>query len=70
MYAVSVSESNKNKKQASQLLIKKVFAVDVEKVNIINCNSKKRRFKGVLGSTSEIKKAVVTIKTGQTINFD
>jgi len=50
-------------------LIKKSFGVEVEKVNIINTKSKVKRFKGIEGKTSASKKAIVTLKKGQTINF-
>ena len=61
-------QKDSNKKEISSL-IKKIFAVDVEKVNIINTKSKIKRFKGVEGSKSSYKKAIVTIKQGQSINF-
>ena len=51
-------------------LIKKIFNVDVKKVNIINSFGKTKRFKGIVGSKSDIKKAIITLQTGQKINFD
>ena len=50
-------------------LVKKSFGVEVEKVNIINTKSKVKRFKGIEGKTGAFKKAIVTLKKGQTINF-
>lgn len=50
-------------------LIKKIFNVNVEKVNAINVKSKSKKFKGVEGQTSAYKKIVVTLKQGQSINF-
>ncbi len=50
-------------------LIKKSFGVEVEKVNIINTKSKAKRFKGIEGKTAAFKKAIVTLKKGQAINF-
>ncbi len=50
-------------------LIKKTFDVEVEKVNIINTPVKTKRFKGVQGTIGSYKKAIVTLKKGQTINF-
>jgi large subunit ribosomal protein L23 len=50
-------------------LIKKAFGVEVEKINVINTKSKTKRFKGVEGSTGSFKKAIVTLKEGQSINF-
>lgn len=59
----------KTNKSEIKSLIKKIYNVDVEKVNIINTKSKTKRFKGVMGSTSSIKKALITLKQNQTINF-
>jgi len=50
-------------------LIKKVFSVEVVKVNIINTKSKTKRFKGVEGTRGSYKKAIITLKEGQSINF-
>jgi len=50
-------------------LIKKTFGVEVEKVNIVNTPVKTKRFKGVEGTISSYKKAIVTLKKGQSINF-
>ena len=50
-------------------LIKIVFDVDAEKINIANVSGKTKRFKGVIGTRKSYKKAVVTIKEGQSINF-
>ena len=49
--------------------IETIFGVDVEKVNIINTEGKVKRFKGTVGKRSSVKKAIVTIKDGQEINF-
>lgn len=50
-------------------LIKKTFGVEVEKVNIINTKPKTKRFKGIEGKRSAYKKAIITLKEGQSINF-
>lgn len=50
-------------------LVKKIFNVEVDKVNIINTKPKKKRFKGVEGKRKSYKKAIVTLKEGQSINF-
>lgn len=50
-------------------LIKSLFAVEVEKVNVVNAKSKTKRFKGIEGKTSSYKKAIVTLKKGQSINL-
>jgi len=50
-------------------LIKKAFGAEVEKVNIINTKAKTKNFKGVKGMRGSYKKAIVTLKEGQLINF-
>lgn len=49
--------------------IETIFGVNVEKINIINTEGKVKRFKGTIGKRSSVKKAVVTLKKGQEINF-
>ncbi|MFT6332786.1 MAG: large subunit ribosomal protein L23 [Lentimonas sp.] len=51
-------------------LLKTLFSVDVSKVNIANVSGKVKRFKGIIGKRSSYKKALVTIKEGQSINFE
>ncbi|MBU6141331.1 MAG: 50S ribosomal protein L23 [Proteobacteria bacterium] len=57
-----------NKSEISSL-IKKSFNVEVESVNIINTFGKAKKFKGVKGVRGGYKKAIVTLKKGQSINF-
>ena len=49
--------------------IETIFGVNVEKINIINTEGNVTRFNGTLGKRSSVKKAVVTLKKGQEINF-
>ena len=49
--------------------IETIFGVNVEKINIVNTEGKTKRFKGTIGKRSSVKKAVVTLKKGQEINF-
>ena len=56
-------------KQEISSLIKKVFGVEVEQVNVINTKPKSKRFKGVEGKKGSFKKAIVTLKEGKSINF-
>lgn len=51
-------------------LIKKAFGVEVVKVNVLNTKPKTKRFKGVKGVRSSYKKAIITLKKGQSINFN
>lgn len=50
-------------------LVKKVFGAEIKKVNIINTHAKTKRFKGIEGTRKSYKKAIVTLKEGQSINF-
>ena len=50
-------------------LISKTFKVEVVGVNIINYKPKERKFKGVVGQEKGYKKAIVTLKEGNSINF-
>jgi large subunit ribosomal protein L23 len=48
-------------------IIEKQFGVSVVDVNIVRLPGKVRRFKGVVGKTNQIKKAIVRLKKGDTI---
>ncbi|MDR2760303.1 MAG: 50S ribosomal protein L23 [Rickettsiales bacterium] len=50
--------------------MKEIFGADVEKINIVNTKGKQKRYKkSTLGRRSDVKKAVVSVKKGQEINF-
>jgi len=57
---------NSNKKEISQA-IKDIYGVEPVKVNIINVLGKTRRYGRYTGNTKDRKKAIVTLKQGQTI---
>jgi large subunit ribosomal protein L23 len=65
---------NKNNKLIYKTEIKqaieKKFNVKVMAVNITNSHPKKKRVGKYTGMTSKYKKAVVTLKKGDTISFD
>lgn len=67
-YAFKVVESA-NKVQIKQAIEKK-FNVKVIAVNITNSHPKKKRVGKYTGMTSKYKKAIVTLKKGDTISFD
>ena len=46
-----------------------LFKVDVTKVNTLIQKGKTKRFRGMMGRRSDVKKAVVTLKSGQTIDI-
>jgi large subunit ribosomal protein L23 len=58
-----------NKLQLKKL-IKSFFNVDVEKVNVSNVTGKTKRFKGITGKRKSYKKAIITLKKGQSINLE
>jgi len=49
--------------------VQEVFSVDVVAVNMISVRGKKRRSGKVLGRTKDWKKAIVTLRPGQSIQF-
>ena len=51
-----------------KLAVEKVFGVKVKTVNMLVQKGKEKRFKGVLGHRSDVKKAVVTLAEGQTLD--
>lgn len=58
---------------AAKPLIKKavehIFGVTVQSVNTISIEGKRKRFRGVAGKRSDVKKAVVTLKEGDYIDL-
>ena len=75
--ATIISEQNKTvfkvNKYATKSIIKKniekLFKVNVTKVNIINLKSKKKIKQGKISTKSGYKKAIVTLKKGQSIDL-
>lgn len=49
--------------------VEQLFGVTVVKVNTINIEGKTKRFRGKIGKRSDIRKAVVTLKAGDTIDL-
>ena len=67
-YAFKVANSA-NKTEIKQAIEKK-FNVKVMAVNVTNSHPKKKRVGKYTGMTSKYKKAIVTLKKGDTISFD
>ena len=59
---------NANKKNIKNN-IEKIFKVNVTKINIINLKSKKKMKQGRLAIKTGYKKAIVTLKKGQSIDL-
>ena len=57
-------------KQDVKEFVEKTFGVDVVKVNIMITKGKAKRFKGRLGRRGDCKKAIITVKEGQSIKID
>ena len=49
--------------------VEELFKVKVLKVNTLITKGKTKRFKGILGRRSDVKKAIVTLQEGQTIDI-
>jgi len=75
--ATSLSEFNKivfkvhkgANKNSIKKSIEKIFKVNVVKINTINLKGKTKIVKGKKSSTSGYKKAIVTLKKGQSIDL-
>jgi large subunit ribosomal protein L23 len=49
--------------------VEELFKVRVVKVNTLITKGKTKRFRGILGTRSDVKKAIVTLQEGQTIDI-
>jgi large subunit ribosomal protein L23 len=49
--------------------VEELFKVKVIKVNTLITKGKTKRFRGVMGRRSDVKKAIVTLQEGQTIDI-
>ena len=49
--------------------VEALFKVNVTKVNTINVKGKTKRFRGIMGKRSDVKKAIVTLAEGQSIDI-
>ena len=49
--------------------VEALFKVEVTKVNTLRRKGKTKRFRGIMGKRSDVKKAIVTLKDGQTIDI-
>ena len=57
-----------NKTQIKQA-IEKIFNVEVESVNTVNVRPKKKRVGRYVGTTNKVKKAIVKLKEGSSIEL-
>ena len=49
--------------------VEELFKVKVTKVNTMNTKGKTKRFRGRLGKRNDVKKAIVTLQEGQSIDI-
>jgi large subunit ribosomal protein L23 len=49
--------------------VEALFKVNVTKVNTINVKGKTKRFRGIIGRRADVKKAIVTLADGQSIDI-
>jgi large subunit ribosomal protein L23 len=49
--------------------VEELFKVKVTKVNTMNTKGKTKRFRGHLGKRNDVKKAIVTLQEGQSIDI-
>ncbi|WP_084399684.1 50S ribosomal protein L23 [Henriciella aquimarina] len=65
VFSVPLTANKAEIKEAVEAL----FKVDVTKVNTIKIKGKTKRFRGKLGFRSDRKKAIVTLKDGQSVDI-
>ena len=49
--------------------VEALFKVNVTKVNTLNVKGKTKRFRGIKGKRADVKKAIVTLADGQSIDI-
>lgn len=64
-FAIAPSATKADVKQAVEAL----FKVDVAKVNTINVEGKRKKFRGKEGQRSTLRKAIVTLADGQSVDL-
>lgn len=64
MFRVAMTSTKPEIKSA----IEQLFKVKVKAVNTLITKGKEKRFKGVKGKRADVKKAIVTLEAGQTID--
>jgi large subunit ribosomal protein L23 len=67
--ATMLSEQNKVVFRVAADATENLFKVNVVKVNTINVKGKTKRFRGRVGQRSDVKKAIVTLAEGQSIDI-
>ena len=69
-YGKYVFEVSPNSNKISiKKAIEEIFGVKVKAVNVLNQKGKVKRFRGVIGRRSDVKKAIVTLEKDHTIDL-
>ncbi len=66
-YVFEVSPSSN--KISIKKAIEEIFGVKVKAVNVLNQKGKVKRFRGIIGRRSDVKKAIVTLEKDHTIDL-
>ena len=66
-YVFEVSPSSN--KISIKKAVEEIFGVKVKAVNVLNQKGKVKRFRGVIGRRSDVKKAIVTLEKDHTIDL-
>lgn len=66
---VSFLISERATKQDVKKAVETLFKTKVTKVNVINIDGKRKRFRGVAGKRNDVRKAIVTLAEGQSIDI-
>jgi large subunit ribosomal protein L23 len=64
MFRVSMTST----KPEINAAVEQLFKVKVKAVNTLIAKGKEKRFRGVKGSRADVKKAIITLEAGQTID--
>lgn len=67
---ITFSVDTKANKTEIKNAVEKIFNVKVENVNTINVKPKKKRVGKYVGKTNKVKKAIVKLKEGSTIELN
>ena len=65
VFKVDVSSS----KESIKMAVEKIFKVKVKNINTIKIKGKTKVFKGTKGKRADYKKAIVSLKEGETLDY-
>tara|TARA_X000000950_G_scaffold253526_1_gene316606 strand:+ start:401 stop:694 length:294 start_codon:yes stop_codon:yes gene_type:complete len=65
VFKVDISSS----KESIKMAVEKIFKVKVKNINTIKIKGKTKVFKGTKGKRADYKKAIVSLKEGETLDY-